>query len=328
IQAAKHGSSRSLIEVALKNVRKRFLDQATSRFAPDSFEYDTVKYRMKKLYDSTVGGGKNARSVLALDSFCAFNPDASAAEVQTMAECASLLELIQSFYIILDDIMDGAETRRGKLCWYKQPDIGLGAINDALLLDAFIEEIIRSTIPGICMPHIHKSIVYVFHIRRYEQLVEMKTSHYSFFHPIEMSMLVSDRLDNHQVVRRLAYQIGFLFQSQDDLLDVFGDPAMTGKVGTDIQDGKCTWISVRTAQKLRGKPEMSFFKEHYGKPVPESVAKVKELFEKLKIQDEFLKFQRNFSEKVRNDIDQIPLRLSPLRPVLLEVLNRLIDRKK
>ncbi|KAK5972030.1 hypothetical protein GCK32_006034 [Trichostrongylus colubriformis] len=60
-----------------------------------------------------------------------------------MAECASLLELIQSFYLILDDIMDEAETRRGKPCWYKEPHIGLGAINDALLLDTFIEEIIR-----------------------------------------------------------------------------------------------------------------------------------------------------------------------------------------
>ncbi|KAK6038122.1 hypothetical protein COOONC_24373 [Cooperia oncophora] len=79
----------------------------------------------------------------------------------------------------------------------------------------------------------------------------MKTSHYSFYHPIEMSMLVSDRLDNHQVVRRLAYQIGFLFQSQDDLLDVYGDPNVTGKVGTDIQDGKCTWCASERPQKSR-----------------------------------------------------------------------------
>ncbi|PIO71507.1 polyprenyl synthetase [Teladorsagia circumcincta] len=293
IQAVKQGSSRSLIEVALKNVRKRFLDQVTRRFAPDSSEYDTVKYRMKKLYDSTVVGGKNARSTLALDSFRALNPDASEVEVHTMAECASLLELIQSFYLILDDIMDGAETRRGNRCWYKRPDIGLGAINDALLLDAFIEEIIRDlyaahpqvdrlcssyqkskqmTLLGQLMDVSSAREIDAFTWDRYEQLVEMKTSHYSFFHPIEMAML-------------------------DDLLDVFGDPAMTGKIGTDIQDGKCTWISVRAAQKLRGKPEMSLFKEHYGKPAPKSVANIKELFEKLKIQDEFLKFQRNFSEK-------------------------------
>ncbi|VDO29319.1 unnamed protein product [Heligmosomoides polygyrus] len=99
-----------------------------------------------------------------------------------------------------------------------------------------------------------------FSWNRYKQLVQMKTSHYSFFHPIEMAMLVSDRLDCHQELQHLAYQIGFLFQSQDDHLDVFGDPEVTGKIGTDIQDGKCTWISVRAAQKLREKQALEEFK--------------------------------------------------------------------
>ncbi|VDO33079.1 unnamed protein product [Haemonchus placei] len=121
MHALKQGSSRSLVEVALVEVRKRFLDLATCRFAPDSFEYDMVKYRMKKLYNSTVVGGKYVRSTLALDSFRALNPDASTPKLHTMAESAALLELVQSFYVILDDIMDGSETRRGKPCWYKHP---------------------------------------------------------------------------------------------------------------------------------------------------------------------------------------------------------------
>ncbi|KAE9411770.1 hypothetical protein Angca_005497, partial [Angiostrongylus cantonensis] len=50
------------------------------------------------------------------------------------------------------------------------------------------------------------------------------------------------------------------FAFQDDHLDVFGNPQLTGKTGTDIQDGKCTWISVRAVQKLRDKPELDEFK--------------------------------------------------------------------
>ena len=53
------------------------------------------------------------------------------------------VEMVQSVFLILDDIMDGSETRRGQPCWYKLNDVGLMAINDGLMIENCIYHILK-----------------------------------------------------------------------------------------------------------------------------------------------------------------------------------------
>lgn len=46
-------------------------------------------------------------------------------------------------FLIVDDIMDKSETRRGQPCWYKIEEVGMISINDALMIENGIYHILK-----------------------------------------------------------------------------------------------------------------------------------------------------------------------------------------
>ncbi|KOM26545.1 hypothetical protein LR48_Vigan292s000200 [Vigna angularis] len=61
--------------------------------------------------------------------------------------------------------------------------------------------------------------------------------------------MAGENLENHVDVKNILVEMGTYFQVPDDYLDCFGDPDTIGKIGTDIEDFKCSWL-VAKALKL------------------------------------------------------------------------------
>ena len=65
--------------------------------------------------------------------------------------------------------------------------------------------------------------------------------------------------------------MGHFFQVQDDYLDCFGDPAVTGKIGTDIEDNKGSWL-INQALLRCSDEQRKILEENYAKKDPAAVS--------------------------------------------------------
>lgn len=95
-----------------------------------------------------------------------------------------------------------------------------------------------------------------------------------------------------------------LFLLQDDFLDCFGDPAVTGKNGTDIQDGKCTWLAVVALQRANP-AQRQIMEDHYGSSKLEDVTIIKELYEELQLPHTYSVYEETTYDLIRTQIQQV-----------------------
>ncbi|KAL5199965.1 hypothetical protein ABZP36_021168 [Zizania latifolia] len=96
-------------------------------------------------------------------------------------------------------------------------------------------------------------------------------------------LLSGENLDNFGDVKNILVEMGAYFQVQDDYLDCYGDPEFIGKIGTYIEDYKCSWLVVQALERADENQKHILF-ENYGKSDPECVAKVKGLYKELNLE--------------------------------------------
>lgn len=119
----------------------------------------------------------------------------------------------------------------------------------------------------------------------YMRIVTYKTAFYTFYLPAAAALHLCGREaeEGLKVAKDICVRLGQFFQIQDDYLDCYGDPKVIGKVGTDIEDNKCSWLIVQALDRASAE-QRKVIEENYGKKDHAHVAKIKQLYRDLDLE--------------------------------------------
>ena len=105
------------------------------------------------------------------------------------------------------------------------------------------------------------------HLVRAQRVIVFKSAKYSIEAPLVIGALVAGASDSQlDGLRSFGLPLGVAYQLRDDLLGVFGDPAVTGKpAGDDLREGKRT-VLIASARKSLGAGPRQLLDELLGDP--------------------------------------------------------------
>ncbi|KAH9493932.1 hypothetical protein DERF_014657 [Dermatophagoides farinae] len=317
-----------------------------------------AKEWLQNVIDYNVGTGKRNRARICWLAYRQLCPSSESITQDKNLQIGILgycLELMQSYFLIFDDIMDDSITRRGQICWYRKNGIGMIAINDGVMISSLIHlllkqnlstnpvythmvelfnEVTRYTSYGQCLDLLSipsdgsKLDFSKFTTERYDTIVRYKTAYYTFSLPIRLAIYLAGIIDpnTHNEAEEILLQIGHFFQTQDDYLDCFGDSNITGKIGTDIEDGKCSWLCVQ-ALKLANNDQQALLFQHYGVKSKESVQIVRNIYQQLCLEQVFAQYEHDKYKEICSRIDHIENKMLP-KDLFHMVLTMIYKRKQ
>ncbi|KAE9456568.1 hypothetical protein C3L33_11498, partial [Rhododendron williamsianum] len=312
---------------------------------------DNSRQWVDRMLDYNVPGGKLNRGLSVIDSYELLKGEELTDEEVFLA-CALgwCIEWLQAYFLVLDDIMDNS----------LHAEVGLIAANDGIVLRNHIPRILKKHFKGkpyyVELLDLFNEVEFQtacgqmidlittiegekdlakYSIPLHHRIVQYKTAYYSFYLPVACALLMAgEDLEKHTDVKNILVEMGTYFQVQasftarivvDDYLDCFGHPDVIGKIGTDIEDYKCSWLVVK-AMELANEEQKKSLYEIYGKDDPACVAKVKEIYNTLNLQGVFEEYESKSYEKLINTIEAHPSKA--VQAVLKSFLGKIYKRQK
>ncbi|XP_078334449.1 farnesyl pyrophosphate synthase-like [Crassostrea virginica] len=316
-------------------------------------EMQKVLAWFKEVSEYNVPHGKKNRGLSVIASLRFLKESLTDEEEKIARVLGWCIEWLQAFFLVADDIMDNSSTRRGKPCWYKQDKVGIVAVNDAIYLECCVYHILHKycrsktyyvhvvdlfhqtcmqTVRGQCLdlitaPSGGKVDFSDFTEDRYNAIVKWKTGYYSFYLPVALAMYMSGVTDedSHERAQHILLHMGRYFQIQDDFLDCYGDPEVIGKIGTDIQENKCSWLVIQALKKATPS-QRKVLEENYADTDPGKVQKVKDLYKELQLKELYHEFEEESYNELLTLIEDHSGGLP--KSVFLKFAKRIYKREK
>lgn len=291
-----------MLERVTSELRER-IDGALREFVEHAVpELDRIGDELRPLTETAsqfvLGGGKRLRP-----AFCYWGARAvGAGDSDAIVRAAASLELLQACALVHDDVIDRSATRRGQPSVHEQfaalhrdsgwtgDAAGFGAATAILLGDLFLvwsdamfagsgvgDDALTRARP-ICdamrvelMAGQYLDVVEQARgggsVERALRVARFKAAKYTVERPLHLgAALGGGASDAFETLTGYGIPLGEAFQLRDDLLGVFGDPAVTGKpAGDDLREGKRT-VLIALAVETATPAGRDALEQHLGDP--------------------------------------------------------------
>jgi len=313
------------------SVFKVLTEELIASITPYEFPPRAAKY-IQHMMEYNVPHGKLTRGITVIHALRSLRGGSlTPTEFRRAAVLGWCVEWLQAMFLVMDDIMDDSQTRRGQSCWYLREDVKMNAINDGLILEAQIyvmlkryfehdaeyvtllemmHDVTHLTALGqfldLTTAEPHKVDFSLFSLDVYSKIVIYKTAYYSFYLPVACGMVLGGITDKtvYAQTRDICIEMGHLFQVQDDYLDCYGAPEVIGKIGTDIFDNKCGWL-INTALLHASPAQKAVLEANYAKKDKDCENKVKAVFVELGLEAKFRAHEESSNAKLLQMICQV-----------------------
>ncbi|HCR48009.1 MAG TPA: polyprenyl synthetase family protein [Bacteroidetes bacterium] len=293
--------------------------------------YEPVRYSLET-------GGKRIRPVCVL-----LAAELYGVSVQTAMPAAMAIEVFHNFTLLHDDIMDHADTRRGRLTVHRKWDENVAILSGDLMMGMAYDLLAHtgSSRLGTMIRQFHKMVMrlcegqmldMVFErrmdvqISEYLDMIDGKTAALLCCAFELGGLLGGASEEEREALSTLGQHIGMGFQIQDDLLDLTAPAGFGKQKGGDLMQGKRTWLLLTALERASGS-DHAFLQGALTGGMPESeIPRAEALMEALEVTADAAKLVEAEFNAARSVLLRLPS--SPVLNTLQALIQSLQHRKQ